>query len=544
MTRRLYRFFVFCAGADTKILAREECRNDRTLMATVGALVFITGVFAFVSASYALSQVLIAGRPLSHYTGSSPFMSWSYLLGAAGYAALWIASVLIGFVWGSFVFSFDRLIVMSVDKTAPLSEQAWLIVPRIILAVLISVIVATPLEVLIFSDRIQAQLVENRNRAALGARTDAESLTGLGSAAERTERAREDVSMVDSLLSEEPQSAEWFNLQSQLQTCQNTLASVQQRTSAQTQKINERRRQLYTRRANLQSEINEAINQRNRLRDTLERTDSPSQQLRQRIQELQAEVDRKAEDRAAVDRQRADLRRQIEGLKQEVQDQKAECDNLQDRLKDARDAYYAEVQSERDSLSVVASQREAELDSTRSEASRRASQDEEIISRAYGGNLISQIEAMRDLADEDDSIGVVAFFLTLLFIIIETGPVVVKLLTNERDYDRLLAATRNKTEVLIENETNYDIDVQRTKLQESKKVELDVFKKMLDEVSKVQLRIARRNLQQFEDDEFGTRGDGMPGTDAPHPPGTSSAKHRTNGASRHAPSSDEDADIW
>lgn len=99
--------------------------------AGIGATVFFTGVFAAISAGYALWTV---------------------------FQQAWIAA-LFAVVWGLMIFNLDRYIVSSMKKRERFGQELWMATPRIILAVLIAIVISKPLELKIFDTEIQAELI-------------------------------------------------------------------------------------------------------------------------------------------------------------------------------------------------------------------------------------------------------------------------------------------------------------------------------------------------------------------------------------------------
>ena len=127
--RKVISFFWFCSGADTEIL--KKCPSETAKYTGIGATVFFTGVFAFLSASYAL------------YTVFENFFT----------------SVAFGIVWGLMIFNLDRFIVSSMRKEGRAGREFAMAIPRLILAILISVVIARPLELKIFEKEIAPELV-------------------------------------------------------------------------------------------------------------------------------------------------------------------------------------------------------------------------------------------------------------------------------------------------------------------------------------------------------------------------------------------------
>ncbi len=126
---RLISFFWFCSGADIEIL--KKCPTEKAKYTGIGATVFFTGVFAFLSASYAL------------FTVFDNFFT----------------AIVFGIVWGLMIFNLDRFIVSSMRKENGMGREFAMAVPRLVLAVLISVVIARPLELKIFEKEISPELI-------------------------------------------------------------------------------------------------------------------------------------------------------------------------------------------------------------------------------------------------------------------------------------------------------------------------------------------------------------------------------------------------
>jgi hypothetical protein len=125
---KLKQFFWVCSGADRTIL--QKCKTEGTKYVGIGATIFFTGIFAFLAASYALFTVF------NNY---------------------WIA-LSAGLVWGLMIFNLDRYIVSSMRKEGNAWREWRTALPRLVLAILISIIIAKPLELKIFEKEINAEL--------------------------------------------------------------------------------------------------------------------------------------------------------------------------------------------------------------------------------------------------------------------------------------------------------------------------------------------------------------------------------------------------
>ncbi|MBL7872318.1 MAG: DUF4407 domain-containing protein [Cyclobacteriaceae bacterium] len=126
---KIKHFFWLCSGVHIEIL--RKCESESSKYAGIGATVFFTGVFAAIAASYALFTVFDNG---------------------------WIA-ITLGIVWGLMIFNLDRYIVSSMRKEGNTKRDIIIALPRIMLAVIISLVIAKPLELKIFEKEIRGELV-------------------------------------------------------------------------------------------------------------------------------------------------------------------------------------------------------------------------------------------------------------------------------------------------------------------------------------------------------------------------------------------------
>ncbi|MEP1033514.1 DUF4407 domain-containing protein [Ekhidna sp.] len=125
---RLKEFFWLCAGVNKSILS--NCPSESSKYVGIGATIFFTGVFAALAGGYALYTI---------------------------FDSYWIAAFF-GIIWGLMIFNLDRFIVSSMRKNGE-SRQEWLsATPRIILAIIISIVIAKPLELKIFEKEVEAEI--------------------------------------------------------------------------------------------------------------------------------------------------------------------------------------------------------------------------------------------------------------------------------------------------------------------------------------------------------------------------------------------------
>jgi len=127
--QHLTTFFWLCSGADIATL--KKCPTEKSKYVGIGATVFFTGLFAALAGGYAMFTV---------------------------FDNFWIAGVS-GLLWGLLIFNLDRFIVSSMRKEGKFGRELLMALPRITLAILISVVIAKPLELKIFEKEINSELI-------------------------------------------------------------------------------------------------------------------------------------------------------------------------------------------------------------------------------------------------------------------------------------------------------------------------------------------------------------------------------------------------
>lgn len=132
---KLTIFFWHCSGADLELL--KKCPTEQSRYVGIGATIFFTGLFAALSGGYALYTV---------------------------FDNVWIA-VAMGFLWGLMIFNLDRYIVSSMRKEGRPAREWLMALPRIMLALIISIVIAKPLELKIFDKEIAPELIVMEQQA-------------------------------------------------------------------------------------------------------------------------------------------------------------------------------------------------------------------------------------------------------------------------------------------------------------------------------------------------------------------------------------------
>jgi hypothetical protein len=127
-------FLWWCSGAYQRLLSQYPSEHSK--YAGIGGVILATFVLAGLSAGYAVYTVF--GNPY-----------WT---------------VLFALIWGLIIFNFDRFLVSTMRKYGVSgSRQFQQALPRILLALLIGLTIARPLELKIFEKEIDVKVAENRH---------------------------------------------------------------------------------------------------------------------------------------------------------------------------------------------------------------------------------------------------------------------------------------------------------------------------------------------------------------------------------------------
>lgn len=127
-------FFWICSGANRKIL--RQCPTEYSKYFGIGGTIFFTAAMAMLSGGYAFYTIFDNT----------------------------LIAILFGIFWGLLIFNLDRFIVntMYSDGKYTISwGELAAGTPRLIIAIFLGIVISTPLEMKIFEDRINSQIVKD-----------------------------------------------------------------------------------------------------------------------------------------------------------------------------------------------------------------------------------------------------------------------------------------------------------------------------------------------------------------------------------------------
>jgi hypothetical protein len=281
---------------------------------------------------------------------------------------------------------------------------------RLFVAVIISLVIMKPLEIKIFEDRLTSEI---KNMADDQAKLDSAAIEqqfGVDRLSKEVSQARKDKEDLEIRLGQEPQTELYKSLSSEYQRCNQLLNHVRARVNPQ----------IYN---------NEVLIERIRRENTVQ---------------VQLDGVMKWRLNSEGERRIADLNWQNRKLRNEIASQSADCNKISVDLRKQRTLYQNQLQSELSATSERIYKTAAEKDSAKINANTRAKTDAEVRSASFKGTLVTQIEALGRLTARDSTLRIVSFFIMLIFIAIETAPILAKIISKRGDYDEMLDLEKYK----------------------------------------------------------------------------------------------------
>ncbi len=400
------RFFIWCANATPQFL-RECPQSEVNKYVSIGATVFFTGIFAFIASSYAFYRVFVNQ-------------------GSTGIGL----SIAFGVLWGLMIFNLDRYIVSSLRKEDKFWKEFGMALPRLLIAGLISIVIAKPLEVRLFQDRIAHEIMEfkqdNREASKLRALEfhDTEKLA-LATEAASTAVAAKEVALLG-----EPTDPDYTDLKQRQKAAKKAYDDMYPIKKAEKNKV--------------QAEINTIWANRDSYNYTY---DDDGREIDKRYKPAaRARMNELIGQRKNIDMQLDFAERQYVGLGNE----------LDLMLKEYRTNTKEQIAALKD--------KQKQAEKAKSDADQKVKEDEEaakaVLDRSHSENFITQLEALHRLTTKNDTMWYISMLLALLFFVIETAPVFVKLMTSRGPYDEYVDSAEHKSK----EESNLRKEVNRMEM--------------------------------------------------------------------------------
>jgi hypothetical protein len=359
-------FLWWCAGAHQQLL--KDYPSEHPKYAGLGGVILATFILAALSSGYAIFSVFNNG--------------------------IW--AVAFALVWGLIIFNFDRLLVSTMRKYGiPIAKQLMMTIPRIVLAVLIGITIARPLELKIFEKEINVKMAENRHKKIL---------------------------LNDSLL--------------QLENNSQVMTAGQERSRLTERKVS----------------VEDTLR---RLQEAyLQEADGTGGSLHRGIEKLT----RLKQDAFIL--ALAQSKPEIDRLDKQIAYQDSLINNAKINMEDKRIRYEAAIQGDT--------------------------------------GFLERNKALSDLSDQEPSIFLASLFISVLIILIETGPILSKLLMNVGPYDLALAKYELSQMAISENEMRRDKELLVEKIDGLYQKKREVSNELLEKFTALQKKHMADEIEKWE----------------------------------------------
>lgn len=310
-------------------------------------------------------------------------------------------AIIFGITWAIMIFNLDRLIVSSMRKRGNFLSQFKMAIPRIFLALIIAIVISKPLEIKLLESKIEKELFHIKKQ-----QTDVLSEECKNIANEFESKINAEDKKV--ITKENQKPLEMVELEGKEMGLQSEIKSLEK-------SIRKKNAKYYKEIRSLEQKL-DSYSESDDFLDVTTSLQNEIKQLNRKIYGNKRPIRRKSEElqkvKKDIDVAFATYRSDMANLKTEVTSEK-------DRLRIERDKQMAECQS----------------------------------TLAKGGNLYTEnslpdlIVALSSAGDKNSVVSWISIFIMLLFIIVETVPIFVKLISPRGPYDELLDAEEHKIKI-------------------------------------------------------------------------------------------------
>lgn len=471
------QFFMLCSGADKQILY--ACPTEWNKYAGIGATIFLTACLALLSGGYAMHLVFEDK----------------------------ILSVAFGIFWAIVIFNLDRYIVLSLrkeriptttdiiketdalrkrelksERSRLIWNQVYMASPRFVIALVIAVTVSKPIELRLFDRRISKELAEEvKNQDD---KFDQEE-------AKRIKQLNDQIGDINQ--KEESDKIAIYSNNPIYQDAKQAIPLIEASIHSKNRAISE----------------NQKIVDANKYKVTRYRNDTDPVTFEQmRIPYSVWLPNAKARSKIAENK---GLTAELRKLNVELEEEKGKQRGVESKLGQQADSVSARYAKAKTNLTTQITQLNRTYEKRKGEW---------MLANKQSSDLPARLEALGNISSKVSSIWWASFVITILFIVIETAPVIVKLLTKRGPYDEILDRLEyehylNEQEVISRN--NLKINELLDRAREAAKLEGDIFvkvekqrleqelttnKAILEDLANKQEHLAQIAIEEWYQDEL------------------------------------------
>lgn len=442
--KKATKFLWWCAGARPDVL--ENCPTDHAKYFGIGGTILFTALMASFAGGYAFFTAF-----------QNPTLAFCF-----------------GIFWGLLIFNLDRYIVATIGKgdgTTKITKDEWKsAAPRLIMAILLGFVIATPLELKIFEPEIKT-IVERLKI------DKAEELKGRDSSFNiDVDNSKKRLSELESNIKNLTENKGKF-----LKDGINLIEARKGELEKDSKQKGDELTGAQNRFDNAQSDYLKAFN------------DTTGKYSKAQIESRKGERNNSKTYRDKISNEKKEIDDRIRAIEM---DKESAIKNESAKI----DEQIAMATTEKKSLL----QKIEDLDKTK--ARKRKSYEEKV--ENYDG-FAAHLEAMSILTQEKSAIFFSKWLITLLFIFIEVAPVLFKLMSESGPYDDIIDRMKHEVNVNekqrisnLNDEINTNILISTEKNKGRLDAELQGNKELLNAIALAQADIAKKAVDKWKEREI------------------------------------------
>ena len=432
------KFLWWCAGAKTAIL--ENCPTEHSKYFGIGGTILFTALMASFAGGYAFETAF----------------------DSAG------LSVCFGIFWGLLIFNLDRYIVSTIGKgdgTPKITKEEWKsAAPRLIMAIILGIVISTPLELKLFEKEINVEVEkmirEQRDSLRIGEKVNIQEIA-------KVQQER------DGLIADQDKKDD-----AALHPLNNT---------AEDEQISEKNKEIPP----LQKSIDDNTKIYNMLKNELQGIVDPSNS--KRAKDISTALPKYDNNKNGNNNKMTALKNTIEQLKKSKGELTSEKRN---EVKELKEKNKPKIDALEKRLTNLQASHDGE----------KKNNDE--VAKQFNG-LMAKLEALSRLSKDHLTLGLAKWLITLLLVFIEVAPILFKLMTESGPYDDIIERIKHEVYVNekqkisnINDEINTNILISTEKNKGRLDAELQGNKELLNAIALAQADIAKKAVEKWKEREI------------------------------------------
>lgn len=392
---------------------------------------------------------------------------------SGGYALSFVfndmyVGIAFGIFWGLLIFNLDRFIVNTMYSDGKVTISARELkagLPRIIMAIFLGIVISTPLELRIFEDKIKMQIETEKSDILEG----------------RIERHQSEMKKIEDEITA---------------TQQGVGDAYGDYVHTGNKEIDMLTDSIDNNQIKLNSVQKELTNLSYKKKSLDPKSDSYEQQ--------KSAIETKA---LPLYKKRAAISLKLKKWRSDRAERQGTVSNMQITTATDKRNELQKLKNQKDSINQIIANARTKHQGLTDDEIRQGGSERDKIDLEYNG-FNAQLKAFYDIRENDISTNIAAWFIMLLFIIIETAPTFFKMMIASGPYDDLLRAEMHRVRVLsdkrisdVNDEIKVSQQISTANNEERLRAEVEANKEVLAQVAQAQSSLLKFAIEEWEKTE-------------------------------------------